>query len=151
MAEPIKMRHIFCPAGLVEKHEAQTDRGSFLDLARVFLACLIDGEMIRNMGRRLAGISLAGFAACLLYSGCTVVANEDCYSYDSVCDPVSSFWFVNIPNYRLIFVSSTTTDGFFGGISGADAICQSDAGTLGLSGTFKALVAAAMSPFEPRR
>lgn len=100
------------------------------------------------MGRRLAGISLAGFAACLLYSGCTVVANEDCYSYDSVCDPVSSFWFVNIPNYRLIFVSSTTTDGFFGGISGADAICQSDAGTLGLSGTFKALVAAGNVSFR---
>ena len=94
------------------------------------------------MRRGFARSGLAVLVIGILYSGCTAAKSGDCASSDGLCDPVSSFWFVNIPNYRIIFVSSTTTDGFFGGTSGADAICRSDAGTLGLSGTFKALIAA---------
>lgn len=41
-----------------------------------------------------------------------------------------------------VFATSTTHDGSFGGVAGADALCATRAATAGLSGTFKAWLSA---------
>ena len=41
-----------------------------------------------------------------------------------------------------VFATSTTHDGSFGGVAGADALCATSAATAGLSGTFKAWLSA---------
>jgi len=44
------------------------------------------------------------------------------------------------PDYKRIFVTSTTHNGNLGGVNGADNICQNRADAAGLSGTYKAWV-----------
>ena len=47
---------------------------------------------------------------------------------------------------RFVFVTSTTTQGDFGGLSGADAICQAAAAIAGLPGSYRAWVSTGPCP-----
>ncbi len=46
-----------------------------------------------------------------------------------------------LPNEKIVFVTSTTSDGSLGGITGADDICSTRADAASLSGTYKAWIA----------
>ena len=61
--------------------------------------------------------------------------NFDCV-FDAQADTTIAADFSPTPNR--VFVTSTTTDGAFGGIAGADAMCAARATAGGLSGTFVA-------------
>ncbi|MCB1323987.1 MAG: DUF1554 domain-containing protein [Spirochaetales bacterium] len=66
----------------------------------------------------------------------------NCAPYDGACNLLIGIASTqNLTGSRRMFVSTTTTTGFMSGIANGDGICQTDANTNGLSGTYKAMIA----------
>ena len=98
---------------------------------------------------------LAGLLATACTNNSTDAANP-CVLGDTSCSPESTASNSTLFEYmasssttsdntaaaipKTIFVSTTTTNGNMGGISGADSICASDATGLSLTGTYKAMI-----------
>jgi hypothetical protein len=66
---------------------------------------------------------------------CTVTPNDGTEDGYSATDHVTV---TTVTTGKIVFVTSQTHSGDFGGISGADAFCQTSASNAGLSGTFYA-------------
>lgn len=74
-------------------------------------------------------------------------SEQNCAPGDLICNPFEALITYDFPDSssgaslpKIIFLSTTTTDGFFGGVAAADGICASDAASLGYAGTFKAFL-----------
>jgi hypothetical protein len=99
----------------------------------------------------LKGIALASL--CCFLTHCQFVASN-CLSYDATCDLTLAFAIDSLESsagldqptscdsnlYCLTFITAATSLGAFGGVPGADNICNSDANKPQAYGSFKAFV-----------
>jgi hypothetical protein len=86
-------------------------------------------------GEKLNGTKVVQDQVAVLRAQINTNTEEICALYDLI-DPAKAPMYCG--HYRVVFLSSQSHDGDFGGLSGADTICQNLADNAGLPGTYMA-------------